>query len=221
MKREKFLKLLNLLSQDLKKSKSPYLNNEHWLRIIELFNTMNLIFPDHTHYFNGLKEIYKYQPGIYYISDIFEIIEYVQKLHSIDSEFEKGEKKFLQGAQDKLKEAGISFEHQDYSSTINNLNTAVELALKDELDIPLTIKKINTRKILDLCVSENIGPVNYLKELGKHILDISNKIKHTGYSPSKVDCITAIAAFEDFLKKTPKYPFSLNEATKKKIFMGI
>lgn len=58
----------------------------------------------------------------------------------------------------KIRSAGESFLKGDHSSTMNNSNTAAELMLKDKLDIPTTITKINTSNILDLLISEKIGP---------------------------------------------------------------
>lgn len=131
------------------------------------------------------------------------------------------ETKILENAEDKLKEAGISFENEDFSSVISKLNTGVELALKDELDIPMTIRKINTRKILDICIARNIGPKEYLQELIKHVVEVDNKIKHQGFKPQKTDAINAISAFEGFIKRAKKYPFKVTTEIRDKIFSGI
>jgi len=129
--------------------------------------------------------------------------------------------KIFQGAEDKLKEAGVSFDNNDRPSVINNLNTCIELALKDKLNIPTTITKINTNKIIEICVSEGVGPVEYLKEIKKHVLDIDNRVKHQGYTPSKKDCIDAIKATEDFINKAKIYSFEVTEEIKEKIYSGV
>ncbi len=225
MNKDKHFKLLDILKKELESKYDflfTHLNHQEWLRWLELLENIKGFFPDHKPFFSGMKKRYEMWHNKYEVDSVVSNIHYIKTLNTVQIETETiKERKFLQDAKDKLKEAGISFEHNDYSSTINNLNTSVELALKDELDIPQTIKKINTRKIIDICISENIGPTDYLKELTKHIVDISNKVKHNGYSPGKTDCIMAMAAIEEFLKKTPKYPFDLTEEIRKKIFAGI
>jgi hypothetical protein len=221
MKRDKFGKLLALLKTDFKNQWASNITGERRERLLDLLFNARDILPDHEVYLSNLYRNYEGAVVLRY-GDAITAMEYIERLFAIGDELDEvKERKFLQDAKDKLKEAGLSFEHEDYSSVINNLNTATELALKDELDIPNTISKINTRKILDICISEKIGPIDYLKELIKHVLEIDNKVKHQGYSPDKIDCINAITAVEEFLKKANKYPLKMNDVVKKKIFSGL
>jgi hypothetical protein len=225
MNQEKLVKLIDVLHEELKKSYGPYnlyMTTEQKARLTDLLSNVKPILKDHNYYLSTI--IKNCETGyITRLNEASKIIGYISTLIKIHSEYDeiKEEYRILQGAKEKLKEAGISFENNDYDSVINNLNTAIELALKDELDIPTTISKINTRKLLDICISDNIGPVDYLKEIVKHVLEIDNKTKHQGYKPSKLDCINAIASVEGFLNKVNKYPFKINESVKAKIFSGI
>lgn len=223
MNRIKHFKLLSILKEELEKQWSSHLNKHQWLRWMELLKNLETFFPDHKFYFSGLIESYSvWEDGGYDYEDVVRIIKYIETLDGVHIETETSkERKFLQDAKDKLKEAGISFDNEDYPSAINALNTSIELALKDELDIPTTIRKINTSGVLKICIAEKIGPVEYLKELKPHVLELSNKIKHNGYVPNRADCITAIGAVENLFKKTKKYPFVLTENSRKKIFGGL
>ncbi|MEK6840931.1 MAG: hypothetical protein AABX79_03180 [Nanoarchaeota archaeon] len=127
--------------------------------------------------------------------------------------------KFLDSANDKLKQAGVSFENQDYSGVSNNLNTAVELALKDALDIPSTIKGINTSKIIDVLISYKKGPVEYLKEVKNHVL-MDNLVKHQGVSPVESRAVTAISSVENLFKKL-KEQIVIDDEIKDKIWSGV
>jgi hypothetical protein len=156
-------------------------------------------------------------------NNAIEACDYILELSKLETmgkeKIEEG--KIFQGAEDKLKGAGVSFGKDDWPSVINNLNTCIELALKDKLNIPTTITGIHTNKIIEICVSCGVGPVEYLKEIKKHVLDIDNKVKHEGYTPSKKDCIDAIKATEDFLQKAKEHPFEVTEDIKEKIYSGL
>ena len=149
-------------------------------------------------------------------SIILHLLDIIQIEKS--SEISIEEMKIFESAEEKLKQANLSFQKGDYASAIHNLNTALELILKDKLGIPVTITKINTAKIIDILVKHKIGPYLYLKEVKKHILIIDNKIKHQGYSPSKIDCINAIKAMEELLSKLRSTKIELNEEIKNKIY---
>ena len=149
-------------------------------------------------------------------SIILHLLDIIQIEKS--SEISIEEMKIFESAEEKLKQANLSFQKGDYASAIHNLNTALELILKDKLGIPVTITKINTAKIIDILVKHKIGPHLYLKEVKKHILIIDNKIKHQGYSPSKIDCINAIKAMEELLSKLRSTKIELNEEIKNKIY---
>ncbi len=104
---------------------------------------------------------------------------------------------------------------------INNLNTAIELMLKDKLGIPTTLSKINTSTIIDVLVSNKIGPYPYFSEAKRHVSTIDNKIKHQGYKPSKVDCINALKATEDLESKLKNVEIKLPIEVRNKIYEGI
>jgi len=170
-------------------------------------------FPDNETFFTvALKTLNTPASAEGYLYQTYQIIEREKKIESSITE-----NKLFLGAEDKLKIAGISFQNGDYSSTFNNLNTALELILKDILGIPTTITKINTSDIINILVKEGVGPIQHLKEVQKHILSIDNKIKHQGYNPSKIDSINAIKAMEDLLSQLNKVTININEEIKEKI----
>ncbi|WXG46138.1 MAG: hypothetical protein WED05_05655 [Candidatus Atabeyarchaeum deiterrae] len=116
-------------------------------------------------------------------------------------------------------EAGLSFDRKDYCSTVNNLNTALELGLKELLEIPVTTSNINTANIIEIWVSNHYPCSLFLSEVRKHVLDLDNKVKHEGYIPSRKDCIDGMKSLEDLLKKLRE--LKLTDDMKSKLHVGL
>lgn len=131
------------------------------------------------------------------------------------------EKRLFDSADDKVQQASNSYKNEEYSSAFHSLNTAIELALKDKLDIPVTITGINTSNVIEVLVSQKLGAYTYLDQAKKRVVVIDNKIKHTGYSPSKSECISAIKSIEDLLPRLRKSKITLSEDVKQKIYEGL
>ncbi len=227
MNKEQLKILINDYLKEIDDTDSVMCKSDFGYRYLDILTNARNLLPDNAVYLHSLVSIYTDKSNEYYAhysltcSHIKNSLLYVIKLLSVSYPEVIEIKKILEDAQDKLKEAGISFEKEDYPSVISKINTGVELALKDELDIPMTIKKINTRKIIDLCIANNIGPKEYLQELIKHVLDVDNQIKHQGFKPGKIDCVNAISAFEGFIKMVKKYHFEVTDEIRKKIFSGV
>lgn len=147
---------------------------------------------------------------------ILEILDFED---AVEKDIEKGN--IFQGAKDKLKEASLCFKREDYSGTINNLNTCLELLLKEKFNIPTTIKGINTAKIIEIAIKLKVGPIKHFGEAKKHVLDMDNQIKHRGYTPSKIECIFAIKIMEELCQNLEGYPLTLTDEITKKIYYGI
>lgn len=150
------------------------------------------------------------------VEHLLEILE-IEKTSEINVE----QMKVFESAEQKLKQVNISFRADDYVSTFHNLNTALELVLKDKLGIPVTIKGINTSNIMDVLTKYKVEPYLYLEEARKHVLVIDNKIKHQGYCPSKIDCINGIKAMEELIAKLRNVDMKLTGEIKNKIFEGL
>jgi len=176
-------------------------------------------FPEHYAFFKSvasqLEKLDMYD-ALETVDHIFEILE-IEKV----GETKIKEMKIFESAEEKMKQANLSFRKGDYNSSFNNLNTALELVLKEKLRIPLTITKVNTAKIVDILVKYKIEPYLYLSEAKKHITDITNKIKHSGYIPSKSDCIFAIKAMEELISKLRDKEIKLTEEIRNKIYQGL
>jgi hypothetical protein len=125
--------------------------------------------------------------------------------------------KIFESADEKMKQAGLSFSKEDYSSTFHNLNTAFELIIKDKVGIPTTITKINTANIVEVLIKYKIEPHLYLNEVRKRVIDIDNKTKHQGYLPSKIDAINGIRAMEDLISKLRNKELVLSDEVRNKI----
>jgi len=151
------------------------------------------------------------------------LLDYILELLKLERTTESriSEMKIFESGNKKIKQAALSFKKDDYISAINNLNTALELVLKDKLEIPTTITKINTSKIIDICVKHKVGPYAYLSEAKKHICSVDNKIKHQGYAPSKIDCINGIKVMEELISKLKDKEIKLTRELRDKIYAGI
>ncbi len=191
----------------------------------ELKNLMTVAFqclPAHTSLYT---ETYRKIDAVYGLSmaEAISIVSHLLKIIEIEKAgIEKTRNgRIFESAEDKLKEAGVCFRNDDYPSAFHCLNTSLELVLKDKLGIPTTITSINTSTIIDILVSQKIEPYLYLAEVKKHILAMDNKIKHQGYSPSKVDCINGMKAMEDLISKLRSREIEVSDEAKKKILEGL
>ena len=217
MKNEALKTIIQEYLQEIKSQTAFSYNSDLSYRYLDILNNARKLLPDNESYITKL--ILEYNQG-YPIRTQFinDCLNYILRLISINYSTVVENKKILQDAEDKLLEAGISLEHEDFTSVINNLNTATELALKEEIDIPLTIRGIDTRNIIEICIAQEVGPKEFLQELIKHVLEIDNKIKHQGYKADQKDAINAISAFEGFLKRIKKTQFNVSEEIRQKIF---
>jgi HEPN domain-containing protein len=193
-------------------NESEIIEYQNLFTLIESFLSEHHEFIKRAYYNKGSRE--EMISSLNYLEIILDM-----KLEEIKDKDKEKPKNFLDSAQDKLKQAGLSFDNKDYSGVSNKLNTAVELAIKDALDIPSTINGINTSKILDILISNKLGPVEYLREVKKHVL-MDNLVKHQGMSPIESRAVTAIAAVENLFKKL-KEPVNISEEIKDKIWSGV
>jgi len=211
--------LLDNLKKELKgrEDRSSYPTESQKTQYKNLFDLLNNFLSEHRTFISGAyhdAEIINMLSSLNYLEVILKM-----KMEELNEKSMQKPKNFLDSAQDKLKQAGEVFENKDYSGVSNKLNTAIELALKDALDIPSTIKGINTSKIIDILISEKLGPIDYLKEVKKHVL-MDNLVKHQGVSPPESRAFTAIASVENLFKKL-KEPIKITEEIKDKIWSGV
>lgn len=95
------------------------------------------------------------------------------------------------------------------------------MILKDKVGIPTTITKINTSSIVEFFAKYKVEPYLYLKEVKKRVVEIDNKIKHQGYSPSKIDAINGIKSMEELISKLRNKEIELTEEVRNKIHKGL
>jgi HEPN domain-containing protein len=218
---EKLEKLARLVLKDLSKEYSYMFQNDPHLasEFSNLMAVASQTFPEHqTLFLSAFKNTNRFNSNdaislIHHLLDILEI----EKAGKKDIE----QIRIFEGAGEKLKQASLSFKKEDYPSTMNNLNTALELVLKDKLGIPATITGINTSNIIDILTKHKVDPYLYLEEARKHVLVIDNKIKHQGYCPTKIDCINGIKAMEELIAKLRNVDMKLNEEVRNKIYEGL
>jgi HEPN domain-containing protein len=221
---EKLEKMARLVLAELSNDVAPI---RHWPGLNAKFCNLMMIatqsLPEHKELFKRAYE----QTASEYLGlrqvDARSVIRHLLDIIEIEksSETKIKEMKIFESAEEKLKQVNISFRKDDYTSTFHNLNTALELILKDKLGIPSTITGINTSNIMDVLTKHKVEPYLYLEEVRKHVLVIDNKIKHQGYCPSKIDCINGIKVMEELIAKLRNVDMKLNEEVKNKIYEGL
>jgi hypothetical protein len=216
---EKLEKLARIVLDQQTNPVSSYFqyNVEFETSFWNLMSVASQTLPDHKVLFSqATKQVSTVGQAKMVVRHLLEIIE-------IEKETEvliKGMKIF-DSADEKIKQANICFQNGDYSSALHSLNTTLELVLKDKVGIPTTITSINTSNVIDVLAKYKIEPFLYLLEARKYVLIIDNKIKHTGYSPSKIDCINGMKAMEGLMSKLRITNLDLSEEVRNKIFDGI
>lgn len=120
-----------------------------------------------------------------------------------------------------MKQTGLSFRKEDYASAFHNLNTALELILKDKCGIPTTITDINTSNVIELLVKYKIEPYAHFSESRKRVTDVANRVKHQAYVPSKKEAIFGIKAMEELISQLRDKEIKLTNEIKEKIFQGL
>ena len=86
-------------------------------------------------------------------------------------------------------------EKEDYAGVLQNLNAALESALKEQLNIPATISRIPVSKMVSILVSNKVGPYVHLEDASKHLLRSENEAKRRIYQPTRTDCIRAMKSY--------------------------
>lgn len=154
--------------------------------------------------------------------DILSALQYIETLLNLIGKREKIELEgtFMNPSRQMLEQAGIAFKNNDFQGVSNKLNTCIELALKEILDIPTTIKGINVSKIIDIMISEKVGSTRYLEEVKKHVI-LDNLVKHQGLVIVEARAGNAISSAENLLNKLPDKPFELSEEVNNKIWSGV
>jgi hypothetical protein len=213
---EKLEKLSLIVLYQKSTSSSPHFNYnvEFATSFWNLMNVASQALPDHNMLFSqAIKQVV-------YIEDAKTVIRHLLKIIEIEKESKVLIKdlKIFDSADEKMKQANLCFQNEDYSSALHSLNTALELVLKDKVGIPTTITNINTSNVIDILAKYKIEPYLYLLEARKYVLTVDNKIKHTGYSPSKVDCINGMKAMEGLISKLRSMNIVLSEEQRNKIF---
>jgi HEPN domain-containing protein len=222
-----FKELTDLVRKDLKKyAGSTPLRNNPVLRA-KLKNLMVIaspILPEYKAFLDdAVQMIDKVTPSSLTIHGARLLLSHVVDILKIEkATIEKTKSlRIFDSAEEKMKQANLCFERGDYPSTFHSLNTALELVLKDKLGIPGTITTINTSNLIDILAKYKIGPYLHLGEARKHVLIIDNKIKHQGYSPSKLDCINGIKAMEELIGKLRGIQLELSEDVRNTIYEGL
>lgn len=175
------------------------------------------VLPDYTEFFS---QTYKRVGNtVEARAAIIHLIELIGIEKTVNAQVKEG--RIFDGAEAKLKQAGLSFSEGDFSSVFNCLNTAFELIIKDKVGIPTTITNVNTANIVEVLVKHKVDPFLYVNEVRKRVIDIDNKVKHQGYSPSKIDAINGIKAMEDLVAKMKDHELILTDEVKNKICDGL
>lgn len=223
---DKLEKMANLVSKQI--CKIDYLRSFQYHPDVEasfknLMQVANKVLPEHRELFSVAYQGVSSEDKEIDLNDASSIINHLLEIIELErnTNIKLKEMKIFEGAEEKLEQAANSFRKEDYCATFHNLNTVLELVLKDKLNIPTTLKGINTSNIMDILTKYKVEPYLYLEEARKNVLVIDNKIKHQGYVPSKIESINGIKATEELLSKIKNVRLNITEEMRNKIFAGI
>ncbi|UCE16674.1 MAG: hypothetical protein JSV12_03460, partial [Candidatus Bathyarchaeota archaeon] len=140
-------------------------------RVKNLMKVAQSSLPEHKELFSITYNKINAQYSRLQVRDAISTVEHLLEILKIErsSEAKIEGMKIFESAKEKMKQVNLAFRKGDYASCFNNLNTSLELVLKDKLRIPLTITKVNTAKIVDILVKHKVEPYLYLDETKKHI----------------------------------------------------
>ncbi len=154
------------------------------------------------------------------VSRAGEVCEYMLKMIDIEMDVEKdmASGSIFHTVDGKMEEAALAFRNGDFSGAIGSLNTCLEIALKDRLKIPSTIKQINTLNLIEICAKHKIWQPEFLAQAKKHVLDIDNEIKHRALKAEKKDAILALKSMEDLMGEMKKTDVAITDGVREKIY---
>jgi len=209
-------KLLVRLIDDLDNENYSYSSSTVYgtllARYRDIMIAVSPVLPEHKTFISQVMNFNEYEPISSALKEIVALLDISeQAIQNID------EGKIFASVEDKIKQAGISFKNQDYPGVFNNLNTALELMLKEKLQIPTTITDINTTNIIEILISEKLGPTKHLEEVKKRLL-FDAHTKHRGYIPQPNECVHALKAMEDLKKVLEPMTMVLSEGVQEKIY---
>ena len=194
---------------------------------IDIINQCAKLFPEYSNFFKKAIEKSTYISGYstYYmtLSDVTDIFDRIKNFIKLEETINKqlNVQSVFDTAFDRVKMASDSLHKDDIQSVFNHLNSAIELMLKDKLNIPSTYKNIKTSNIIEILISNKKGPYRYLDEVKNRVTFIDNEVKHHGYSPSKPEAIRALKITEELLKKIKDIEFNLSVEIENKIFREV
>jgi hypothetical protein len=221
---DKLEKLAQIVLKDLPNSSSPlryHMNN------YSKFNNLMVVaaqtIPEYETLFNTSLQNSANTEGWDAISIITHLLQLIklEKDSLNKAQLSSKEGRIFDNVEDKLKQGVNHFKREDYVSTFNCLNSAFELVVKDKVGIPTTIPNINTANIIEVLVKHRVEPYLFFNEVRKRVIDIDNKVKHQGYSPSKIDAINGIKAMEDLIAQLKGRDLVLSDEVRAKICEGL
>lgn len=189
-------------------------------KIDNILNISHALLPDHIEYIKSISQKIHQDYTSFYSTDARYMLEHLLFLINLEKGSQEKIKdlKIFDSAFDKVQYAGECFRNTDFPGVFNNLNTALELILKDKVDVPSTLKNVNTSNIIEILVKEKVTNFQYLDEAKNRVVFITNNIKHHGYAPSQTEAINAIRIMEELISKIKDINWNLSDNVKEKIF---
>ena len=177
---------------------NEFVSSSDRLKIKNFFRLAKDTLPSHSTY---ITEEQSEVDSYYHVGEALSAINHIVEIIDIEQMTPPDIKQALfESSLDKYKKCKLFYEENDFTSLFNNINSSLELLLKESLELPTT-SKIPTSNMIDKLVKHKIEPYLFLDVNRKKIIDIDNKVKHSGYIPSKKDAIDAMKSMEDTLNK--------------------
>jgi hypothetical protein len=123
-------------------------------------------------------------------------------------------------SQGKTELASLALKNEDYPSVYNNLNSALELLLRENLSISQVIPTVNSSDVIKAFEAKKIEPYSLLSKAETSISGLGEKVKKDG-KPTRADCVAALLAMDDLESQLKKSPIALSKAQRDEILKVI
>jgi hypothetical protein len=192
-------------NQLFQRDKNPLIFGQAEIIVNDAYN----LFPKEKPIFDNLVPSIKRGYGSQDYNSLVIFLDYLLGLIANVIELEENKynkEKVFHTAKERINLASKSFRDENYPAVMANIHTALEIGLKNKLNVPPTFEGIRVGPLIGMCIRNKIFPELelFLTEMDKKAAKIDNFSKHQSYVPSKQEALEAYSVAEQFIDKLEK-----------------
>lgn len=189
------------------------LNHDERAEFRDVFNFAEDLLPEYSNFISS--GIGKSEEAYIFLNDSLKYMKKLREFIKLKISLEENieDRKLFLGADEQYRSAIEYFSNDKNKNNLGPvfsfLGTAIDLVLKDKLDLPSTLplKENNVKKMLDI-IGKHTSLGIFCNEIYKNVYDLRSKVGHDGFNPTPKQTINALKLTEDFIRKIK--PISLN-----------